>query len=134
MDRTLKEVGRGPCSCRLPELIPENVQTSLDELGGVDQLPSLLPPDGELSSMAQAHKALADPLRLKVLHLLSASRLCVCVIRTVTDVEDSKLSYHLGLLRSTGLITSEREGNWMIYELTAKGRRWMEAEGVRSPP
>jgi len=77
--------------------------------------------------MARIHKAMADPLRLKVLHLLATSRLCVCVIRAVTCVEDSKLSYHLGLLRSAGLVSSLREGNWVIYEITPSGKRWVEA-------
>lgn len=116
----------GSCDCRLPERIPESVQESLDRLGGVDELPVHLPTDEKLSSLARVHKAMADPLRLKVLHLLAISSLCVCVIRAVTGVEDSKLSYHLGLLRSAGLVSSLREGNWVIYEITPSGERWVE--------
>lgn len=127
MVRNGRREATGSCDCRLPELIPESVQGSLDRLGGVDELSGRLPPDDDLSSMARIHKAMADPLRMKVLHLLAISRLCVCVIRAVTCVEDSKLSYHLGLLRSAGLVSSLREGNWVIYEITPSGKRWVEA-------
>src|SRR5665647_2028371 len=47
---------------------------------------------------------LSDPIRLSILHLLSAQPICVCVIKDVLHVPDSKLSYHLSVLQSTGCL------------------------------
>jgi ArsR family transcriptional regulator len=109
------------CACCLPEEIPEEVQAGLDSIGGVDNLLGLLPPGEELLKEARAHKAMADPLRLRVLHMLTLSAFCVCVIRAATGVEDSKLSYHLGILKDAGLVLSRKEGSYIIYRLSEEG-------------
>lgn len=54
--------------------------------------------------------------------MLSFQPLCVCVIKEVLGIADSKLSYHLGVLKKAGLITGESEANWIIYSLTEAGR------------
>jgi ArsR family transcriptional regulator len=62
-----------------------------------------------------------NPLCLKILAMLAVQPLCVCVIKAVLGIADSKLSYHLSVLKKTGLITGEAQGNWIIYRLTADG-------------
>ena len=96
---------------------------SLDELGGLEGLSERVPGIEELAGAVSRYKAMADALRLQILHMLSVSPLCVCVIRAVTDVEDSKLSYHLGILRSAGLIDAEKRGSWIIYSISEHGAR-----------
>ena len=113
-------VNRKGCRC-LPDVLPDEVRRRLHELGGLDALSERVPPMEELARAVSRYKAMADGLRLQILHLLAVSPLCVCVIRAVTGVEDSKLSYHLGVLRSAGLIEVERSGNWMIYSLNRSG-------------
>jgi len=61
------------------------------------------------------------------MHMLGRSPLCVCVIRVAMDMPDSKLSYHLGVLRSAGLVVSKKRGNFITYSLSDHGRRWHEA-------
>ncbi len=59
------------------------------------------------------------------MHLLRDAPLCVCVIRASMGMEDSKLSYHLGVLKRAGLVVAAKRGSWVIYELTGLGRRWL---------
>jgi DNA-binding transcriptional ArsR family regulator len=124
-----RKVALAECAC-LPEVMPEDVQLVLDRDGGVKGLLALLPRASVLEAEASVHKALSDPLRLRIMHLLARSPLCVCVVRAAMGVPDSKLSYHLGMLRSAGLASSNKRGNWIIYELTDDGRRWLEARSA----
>ncbi|MBN1455834.1 MAG: winged helix-turn-helix transcriptional regulator [Methanomicrobia archaeon] len=67
-------------------------------------------------------KALADPLRLRILKALRVSDLCVCVFVELLDCEYSRLSYHLKVLKDAGLVEYTQEGNFLIYHLTEFGR------------
>lgn len=129
--------GTGPanregCRC-LPEVLPEEVRRSLDEIGGLEALSRKVPGKGELIETVSSYKAMADGLRLQILHMLAISPLCVCVIRAVTGVEDSKLSYHLRILKSAGLITAEKKGNWIIYNTSETGARLLSTCMVHGP-
>jgi ArsR family transcriptional regulator len=48
--------------------------------------------------------------------------LCVCVLKSVLKIADSKLSYHLDDLRSAGIVSSQSEGRFMVYRITDLGR------------
>ncbi|NYT06275.1 MAG: winged helix-turn-helix transcriptional regulator [Methanomicrobiales archaeon] len=106
--------------------IPEEVAASLCACGGIEGLETLLPSDAELARSSARHRACADPIRLKILAMLGVQPLCVCVIKAVLVIADSKLSYHLGVLKNAGLIRGEQQGNWIIYSLTTEGREWTE--------
>jgi len=67
-------------------------------------------------------KILSDPVRLHILKALEIEDLCVCVLVEITGCSYSALSYHLKLLKDVGLITSTRDGNFLIYGLTDKGK------------
>ena len=73
----------------------------------------------------QVFKALADRTRLRLLYLLVASKepLCVCEMMDALELPQYQVSRHLGVLRNSGLVTSERRGTWMYYALdpTAAG-------------
>jgi DNA-binding transcriptional ArsR family regulator len=105
--------------------IPDEVQESLRTCGGIEGLGGLIRDDEALREKASVHRALADPLRLKILILLTVRPLCVCVIRAVLGIADSKLSYHLAVLKTAGFVTGEKQGTWIIYRITEKGRRWL---------
>jgi ArsR family transcriptional regulator len=78
--------------------------------------------EGRIASYSKVCSALSDPLRLRILAILKVQPLCVCVIKELVRIPDSKLSYHLGVLRSADLVESERDGTWIIYSLTKLGR------------
>jgi len=66
-------------------------------------------------------KSLSDPARVRIIEALGVKELCVCVLVSVTGLQYSALSYHLKHLKEAGLVTSEKDGNFLIYSLTARG-------------
>lgn len=64
---------------------------------------------------AIALQAMADPLRLQVLNLLSKQELCVCDLCDRLQVKQPKLSFHLRQLREAGLIQARPQGRWTYY-------------------
>ncbi len=107
--------------------VPEEVQKKVDSLGGMERIMERLPGKQELERDAEKHRALSDIHRLKILHLLSAAPLCVCLIKSSLGIPDSRLSYHLSVLKDAGLIEGKREKSWIIYRITEKGRRCIGA-------
>jgi ArsR family transcriptional regulator len=105
--------------------IPEQIQKELDELGGFEALAERIPASGDLENKSRVYHALSDPLRLTILYLLRDQPLCVCVINRFMLLAGSKLSYHLNILKESGLIEGEYHGNWIIYSLTDTGREFI---------
>lgn len=83
--------------------------------------PLCLPTRSEESANAQANifKALSDPTRLRILHLLLRHQgegdLCVAEITARFTLEQPTISYHLRTLRYAGLIGCRKEGLWTYY-------------------
>ncbi len=75
-------------------------------------------------------KALADPIRLRILKALRIEDLCVCVFVVLMNCEYSKLSYHLRLLKEAGLIDSNKNGKFLIYHLTEFGAKKVSCFGL----
>jgi DNA-binding transcriptional ArsR family regulator len=102
--------------------LPEEIEDSLEQYGGISGLMKTLPTDEELAGKSAVYRACADETRLKILSMLAIQPLCVCVIKTVCAIADSKLSYHLNVLKKAGLIEGRQQGNWIIYRLTSAGK------------
>jgi len=68
-------------------------------------------------SALRRFRALADPTRLRILHLLHAGELCVCDLMGTLRVPQAKTSRHLAYLRSAGLVTCRKDGLWSYYSL-----------------
>ncbi|NJL98952.1 MAG: winged helix-turn-helix transcriptional regulator [Synechococcaceae cyanobacterium RM1_1_27] len=62
-------------------------------------------------------RALSDPIRLKILEQLRTEEVCVCDLCDRLDVPQSKLSFHLRVLREAELIQGRQEGRWIYYSL-----------------
>jgi ArsR family transcriptional regulator, arsenate/arsenite/antimonite-responsive transcriptional repressor len=70
------------------------------------------------AELAAMFKALGDPVRLRLLSLIAShpgGQACVCEISATFDVSQPTISHHLKLLRSAGLLDSERRGTWVYY-------------------
>ncbi len=67
--------------------------------------------------MADAARALGDPIRLQLVDVLrrNAGRVCVCELTPLFDVGQSTISHHLKVLRDAGIVDSERRGLWAYY-------------------
>lgn len=67
--------------------------------------------------LVQIYQCFCDRTRLRILHLLGESPLCVCHFQEILDEPQVKISKHLAYLRQRGMVVAEREQNWMIYSL-----------------
>ena len=63
-------------------------------------------------------KALAHPVRLRILSLLRGGELCVCQVTEILGLAPSTISEHLSLLRRAGVLVERKEGKWVFYALT----------------
>jgi len=61
--------------------------------------------------------ALSDPTRLAVLERLKNGEHCVCELTDAIHAGQSRLSFHLKVLKDAGLINDRREGRWMYYSI-----------------
>jgi len=61
--------------------------------------------------------ALSEPLRLRVLNALANQEFCVCDLCQILDISQSKLSFHLKVLREANLVNTRNEGRWIYYSL-----------------
>ena len=59
--------------------------------------------------------ALSDETRLQILERLRAGERCVCELTDALDAAQSRLSFHLKVLKDAGLVRDRREGRWMYY-------------------
>jgi ArsR family transcriptional regulator, arsenate/arsenite/antimonite-responsive transcriptional repressor len=69
------------------------------------------------TDVAGVLKVLADPLRWRIVELLSAEELCVCHLVEELDVGQPLVSHHLRALREAGLVESEKWRYWTYYRL-----------------
>jgi ArsR family transcriptional regulator len=77
--------------------------------------------------LVQIYQGFCDLTRLRILHLLVQTPLCVCHFQDILEEPQVKISKHLGYLRERGLVVAERERNWMIYSLPKKREAALEA-------
>ncbi len=122
---------------------------------GVAPLPIAAPAKDDASlDLAAVGKALSDPIRLRMLALMTeAARccrpraasaeghearaadpegVCVCELQGLYGLAQSKVSYHLKVLRAASLIRETKRGRWSFYTVDAEAaRRALDAFGAR---
>ena len=118
--------GRG-CGRCLPEVLPREVQQCVDQIGGLDELIAKASLPDELPELIITFKALSDNIRWQILSLVAVCPMCACVLNIDIEISDSRLSYHLNILKKAGLIEARKSSSFIIYTLTAKGRIWLDA-------
>lgn len=64
-----------------------------------------------------AVKALAEPIRWRIMELLAVEELCVCHLVEELDVAQPLVSHHLKVLRDAGLVESSKFRYWTYYRL-----------------
>src|ERR1700712_2974504 len=71
-----------------------------------------------LDSATRLLKAFADPVRLRLLNLLSEGReVCVCHLHEALGLPQPTVSRHLAYLRKAGLVAGRKDGLWVHYRL-----------------
>jgi ArsR family transcriptional regulator len=69
------------------------------------------------NSVTELFKNISDQNRLRILLLLRKRPVCVCEFDSILNISLSTISTHLKLLKTAGLIKSNKDGRWVIYEL-----------------
>ncbi len=84
------------------------------------------PADGTAMSVERAAevavllKALADPVRLRLVSLIASSRTgeaCVCDLNAAFELTQATVSHHLKVLHSAGVLDREKRGVWAYYRI-----------------
>jgi ArsR family transcriptional regulator len=74
-------------------------------------------------------KALADPIRLEIIEALGEGERCVCDLTTDLGLAQSRLSFHLRVMREAGLLADRQQGRWIYYRLRSEAieelRGWL---------
>ena len=74
----------------------------------------------QAARLSGVFKALADPVRLRLLSLIAShagGEACVCDLTGEFDVSQPTISHHLKVLREAGLLASRRRGTWVYYRV-----------------
>ena len=69
--------------------------------------------------VASLLKALADPVRLRLLSLVAShadGEACVCDLNDAFDLSQPTISHHLKVLHEAGLVDREKRGVWVYYQ------------------
>jgi ArsR family transcriptional regulator len=72
----------------------------------------------QAGALAPMFKALGDPIRLRLLSMITSAtggEICVCDLTGTFDVTGPTISHHLKVLREAGLIEGDRRGTWVYY-------------------
>ncbi|OGF50250.1 MAG: hypothetical protein A2231_04760 [Candidatus Firestonebacteria bacterium RIFOXYA2_FULL_40_8] len=66
---------------------------------------------------AEILKALAHPVRIKIVEFLAGGEQCVCKIVPVAGGERTGVSKHLGILTKAGILSARKKGLFVYYSL-----------------
>jgi ArsR family transcriptional regulator, arsenate/arsenite/antimonite-responsive transcriptional repressor len=124
-----------PClkMCQIKDVTNQKLLPLLDTPGGDVCCPPLVSEPltaAGAEEMAALFKAVADPVRLRLLSLIAChpgGESCVCDLTPEFDMTAPSVSYHLKVLREAGLITSDRRGTWVYYRVVPQAMARMSA-------
>jgi DNA-binding transcriptional ArsR family regulator len=97
----------GACSC-------ETVSKYADEL---KELANEKLSFENSKAKSKVFKALSDPIRLRILGLLSSREMCVCEVMVALELTQPTASHHLRILENVGLVKDRKEGKWVFYSI-----------------
>ena len=83
---------------------------------------------GQADISARRFHILADPIRLRIILLLRDQEMCVGELAETLGLNQPKVSYHLKLMHSEGVVQRRAEGTWSYYSLYTDVRDWMNQE------
>jgi ArsR family transcriptional regulator, arsenate/arsenite/antimonite-responsive transcriptional repressor len=76
-----------------------------------------MPTKTSLKKSVSLFHALSDETRLSLLDQLKDGEQCVCDLTDAMQAGQSRLSFHLKVLKEAGLLRDRREGRWMYYSI-----------------
>lgn len=69
---------------------------------------------------AKIFKALCDPNRVHIFHILHDGEKCACHLLDVLHIGQSTLSHHMKILCDSGLVSARKDGKWVHYKINQK--------------
>ncbi|WP_397333776.1 ArsR/SmtB family transcription factor [Ornithinimicrobium sp. INDO-MA30-4] len=79
----------------------------------------------QAGALAGVLKALADPFRLRMLSAIASDprgESCVCDLAELAEVSQPTVSHHLKVLKDVGVLTAQRRGTWVWYQVNPSHR------------
>jgi ArsR family transcriptional regulator len=64
-------------------------------------------------------RALGDPIRWRIIRLVSRDALCVCELADILEMPQSSVSSHVQVIRKAGLLESEKCEKWTYFRVQA---------------
>lgn len=86
-----------------------------DDPTRVRRVARLMPPDNVFDRAGVLLKAIADPVRARILFALAQEPLCVCELATLLDMSMPAVSHHLKTLSLSGILKVKKEGKFACY-------------------
>jgi len=71
----------------------------------------------DLARAAQLFHALSDETRLEIIEKLRSGEQCVCDLQDDLEAAQSRLSFHLRVLKEAGVVADRKEGRWSYYSI-----------------
>ncbi|NMO98027.1 ArsR/SmtB family transcription factor [Paenibacillus lemnae] len=81
----------------------------------------------QINEIADKLKLLGDKTRLTILALLTDREWCVCEFVDLFDMSQPAVSQHLRKLKSQGLVSESRRGQWVYYSLNIDDKPYIRA-------
>ncbi len=69
-------------------------------------------------AISKVFKALSDPIRLRILGLLSSREMCVCEVMVALGLTQPTASHHLRILENVALVKDRKDGKWVFYSIS----------------
>jgi ArsR family transcriptional regulator len=86
--------------------------------------------DEHAAQVAPLLKALADPVRLRLMSMVlshAGGEACVCDLTSAFDLSQPTISHHLKVLHDSGLLDREKRGVWVYYQARPEAMQAMSA-------
>jgi ArsR family transcriptional regulator len=108
-------------------MMPVTLERNLDELicdayngdpTRVRRVADVMPSDVAFERASILLKAVADPVRARILFALTVEPLCVCELATLLGMSMPAVSHHLKVLTLSGLLKARKEGKYACYYIT----------------
>lgn len=80
-----------------------------------------------IARTAKLFHALSDETRLAIVQRLQSGERCVCDLTDLLDAAQSRLSFHLKVLKDAGLVRDRRDGRWVHYSLNRDAFRELQS-------
>lgn len=67
---------------------------------------------------AELCQTMSHATRIRIVHTLREGPHCVGDLATILELPSTKISQHLAILKTTGIVAAQRQGTEVFYQLT----------------